>query len=217
MACYLTYHDDILQLHNILKKDLESLRHDKELLSIALGPILFIRPFAFTLMVVICGFTYGHIFMPTLYLIIDHVRHVENPRYLLPLPTHLPYAIVGGSFSYYMTFIFESYSVFTILGIAGGLDNAMSFYCSQIIGQFDVLSYKISNLKFSSNSNEKLQAIITKHEQLINHCRKVETIYGPCVWIMIGATSVVMCALIFQVRKVSSIGLCFFSLLIIHL
>lgn len=199
------YREELQHLHKIVSKSLDENQKDRELLNIKLSPVLFFKHLSFALNIMIFATCIGYTIMPIINMLTQYFFHPQNFKYVLPTTGIFPYTIIDGTWNYYLHYLIESYFFFCVFTIVGGVDNLMAFYASHVVGEFQVLIYKISHLNFDKGINEELKQIVMKHNELLMCCEKIEHICGPIVLVTVISTSAIVCVLIFQLNKVHCI------------
>lgn len=142
------------------------------------------------------------VIVPILFIALQLIQGKNDIILISAVPSKFPWS----SDDNYLLWIFE-YLTYVVAGltlytVTCGVDALFSFYIFQMTSKLRIMSDEMKNLN-TNNYYHTIRDCSINYENL-SKCRNIiENIYGPIILWTITTNAIVLCALIFQLSRVS--------------
>ncbi|XP_011307735.1 uncharacterized protein [Fopius arisanus] len=145
------------------------------------------------------------VIIPAVVIFIQEMGHTENIKYTLVYPTMYPWDTSTNGVAYRITYLLESLTALSCCHVTSGVDNLYLFWIFQTTGQLRAMSYRLHHIRDGDNYDDILKDNIIQYGTLMRIRNQLENIYGPIIIFCNGSAAVLLCTLIFQLSKASSL------------
>ncbi|XP_043286440.1 odorant receptor 13a-like [Venturia canescens] len=202
VICFRMNYKKLADLHHTLEKYFEeSIANPKIRIRVFSHLNIYSQPFyAFSVLVFLTVFLI--LITPPIVICIQLSKDIYPLHYLLPYAAKYPWPFEGGSFFYYVHYVWQSFSALYMFFVTSGVDSLFGYYVFQMGAIFRLMSHQLKSLSHTDGNKRKIIREIVNMHQVLGKCRnQVEIIYGPIIlWIFV-SSAIIICTLVFQATQ----------------
>ncbi|XP_063975394.1 uncharacterized protein LOC135161609 isoform X2 [Diachasmimorpha longicaudata] len=205
--CSLTiYRKEILRIHRILHRFYMEIIDDERLVEFACKKVKLCHYLGGSMVATVYGsFFLLLVLLPLINIFIQEIQHHENIKYTLVYPTMYPWNTTSNGLPYRITYVLESLTAFSCCNVTSGADCLLLFWIFQVTTQLRAMSYRLNNIRKDDNYDKIIRQNIVQYGILMRLRDELQKIYGPIIMYNNSSGAALLCTLIFQLTKASSL------------